>query len=568
TFYVAPVLNPDAHGSLFASPRYRRGGNTQPIDRDVDGLVAEDGYDDLNGDGVITWMRIPDPAGSWLPHPEEPRVMVRADPLKERAGAYRMVREGRDDDGDGKYNEDGSEGVEVDRNFAHAFEYGKPEAGPWPSFAPEAKGIMDFLLAHPNVALAVVYGPANNFLALPQSLGGGGDLGTQKFEVPPQAAEFMGLDPEQEYTLDEVWEVAKDLPFVQQNNISKEQIAQFLGAGPATKLEDADQKLLKHLADAYEERLEEAGIDVDRTAEQYRKGGFTPWLYYQYGVMALELDVWAVPKPEKEAEGEEGEQPLTVDRLEEMSADEFLSLGEETVAAFLQEIGAPDRFTASMVRERVESGQVTPEQMAGMIRQMGTAGGGGEKSAEDDDPETERERAVLAWIDENRPGMVAEWTSHTLPDGTEVEIGGRYPFAALAPPLEILEPAMEQHTETVLDLAGKLGRVEIVNVEVRDLGGGVWRIRGIATNRGFLPTHSRMAVRAEAKLPVRLRLDTGNDVELVTGYPTVSGDRLEGRETLEGEWLVRGKEGSSVTMEVVSDASGTDRETITLQEGV
>ncbi|MDX1632516.1 MAG: M14 family zinc carboxypeptidase, partial [Thermoanaerobaculia bacterium] len=100
TFYVAPVLNPDAHGSLFAEPRYRRGGNDQEVDRDVDGLVAEDGYDDLNGDGVITWMRIPDPAGSWLPHPEEPRVMVRADPLKERAGSYRLVREGRDDDGD------------------------------------------------------------------------------------------------------------------------------------------------------------------------------------------------------------------------------------------------------------------------------------------------------------------------------------------------------------------------------------------------------------------------------------------------------------------------------------
>ena len=320
TFYVAPVLDPDAHDALFAAVRAKRSGNAMTLDHDRDGFEAEDGFDDLNGDGRITRMRIADPAGGWLPHPEDPRVMIRADGTKGQAGAFRMVSEGRDDDGDGELNEDPATGVAPDMNFAHQFPYPDVDAGPWPSYAPETKAVMDFLLAHRNVALAVVYGPANNLLEKPRSLGGGsGDLGTQKFKLPKEAAEFLGFDPEGEYTIDEVWDVAKDLTFVVQNNITKDQLAQFLGAGPATKLADEDMAWLDRFAKDYTKRLEDAGLSKDRPAEQYGKGGFTPWLYYQYGVMALELDVWGVPKPEKpkdegkEDDGEADRRPARVD---------------------------------------------------------------------------------------------------------------------------------------------------------------------------------------------------------------------------------------------------------------
>jgi hypothetical protein len=201
TFYVAPALNPDAHDALFGTPRGRRNGNGQQLDHDVDGLAGEDGPDDLNGDGAITRMRIPDPAGGWLPDATDPRVLVKSDSMEQRPGAFRVVSEGKDDDRDGEYNEDSPDGVWPDRNFPHAFPY-SPEGGPWSSYAPETKALLDFLFERRNVALAVVYGPANNLLAAPQSLGGGGDLGTQKFKLPPQAARFIGFDPEQEYTID------------------------------------------------------------------------------------------------------------------------------------------------------------------------------------------------------------------------------------------------------------------------------------------------------------------------------------------------------------------------------
>ncbi len=570
TFYVAPVLDPDAHDALFASVHAKRSGNAMTLDHDRDGLEAEDGFDDLNGDGRITRMRIPDPAGGWLPHPEDPRVMVRADGSKGQAGAYRMETEGRDDDGDGELNEDPATGVAPDKNFAHQFPYPDADAGPWPSYAPETKAVMDFLLAHRNVALAVVYGPANNLLEKPRSLGGGsGDLGTQKFKLPKEAAQFLGFDPEGEYTIDEVWDVAKDLSFVIQNGITKDQLAQFLGAGPATKLADEDSAELDRFAKAYKKRLKDAGLSDDRPAEQYGKGGFTPWLYYQYGVMALELDVWGVPKAEKpkdEATSDDG--ALTVDRLASMSADDVVALGEEAIQKFLDDNGVPAQYNATMVIGALKGGQITPEKMAGMIRQMGggSAGGSGEKA--EDDPATKRAREVLAWVDANAPDAVTPWTAVTLPDGTEAEVGGLDPFIQVAPPYAVLEPALGVHTATVLDLAGQLAQVELLSVEAEDLGGGVARVRAVAGNRGTLPTHTKLDERMHTHLPVRLELVTGDGVELVTGHSAVTSERLEGSAgTVEGTWLVRARPGTTVTVRVTTDNAGSDQKTTTIGKG-
>ncbi|MES1211083.1 MAG: hypothetical protein ABUL63_01985, partial [Acidobacteriota bacterium] len=273
----------------------------------MDGLEGEDPADDLNGDGVITAMRIPDPAGGWLADTTDPRVLVKADSLEQRRGVYRLVTEGRDDDGDGELNEDGTDGLWPDRAFPHAFPYSTPEAGPWAGYAPETKAWMDFLLGRRNVALAVVYGPANNLLAAPESLGGGGDLGAMKFKVPTQAAVMLGFDPEQEYTIDEIWEVAQNHPFVRQNGITKEQLQQFLGAGAANKVDADDQASFDKIAESYKERLKKAGLSADRPGAQYGKGGLTPWLYYQYGALALELDVWGVPKAEAKSEAKSGD---------------------------------------------------------------------------------------------------------------------------------------------------------------------------------------------------------------------------------------------------------------------
>lgn len=564
TFHVAPVLNPDAHDGMFSTPRVRRRGNGQSIDYDRDGLVAEDDYEDLDGDGRITSLRVQDPAGGWQPHPDDPRVMVRGDSSRGWAAGWAVHDEGADSDGDGSWNEDPAEGTVVNMNFAHVFPYPDAKAGPWASYAPEAKAIMDWLLERKNLALAIVYGPANNLLETPRSLGGGGDLGTQTFTLTEEQASMIGLETDVEYSMDEIWEVARTIPFVQQNNISKEQVAQFLGAGPATKLEDADVELLGRHSTLYKEILESAGLPTDRPVQQYDRGGFTPWLYYHYGVPVYELDVWGIPKAEKASEEETR---LTVEGLENMSADEFVALDEAAIAAFLEEIGAPPQFTAGVVLDRVRSGQVTPKEMAGMIRQMGGGSAPPEKAAPgEDDAKTKRMREILVWVERNVPEAWAPWTPVTLPDGTKGEAGGLDPFILVAPPLEILEPAMAAHTKFIVELAGKLPRIGIRSVEVDPLGSGVYRVRAVASNQGEMATHSAMAKRSQSRLPVRMTLEPSRGVELIAGKRAVVSERLEPHTgLLEATWLLRTNDPRDVVIRLTSDGAGSDERTIRLE---
>ena len=91
----------------------------------------------------------------------------------------------------------------------------------------------------------------------------------------------------------------------------------------------------------------------------------------------------------------------------------------------------------------------------------------------------------------------------------------------------------------------------------------------VVGNRGFFPTHTAMARRAQSHLPVRLELTLGDRAELVTGTLRFSADRLEGHTgTLAGEWLVRttGRR-AEVTVEAFSDNAGGDRRTLVLGGG-
>lgn len=77
-----------------------------------------------------------------------------------------------------------------------------------------------------------------------------------------------------------------------------------------------------------------------------------------------------------------------------------------------------------------------------------------------------------------------------------------------------------------------------------------------------------MAQRARTHLPVRLELVTGDGVELLTGYPGVTAERLEGSTgTLEGTWLVRAAPGATIAVRVLSDHAGRDEATTTLRKG-
>lgn len=164
TFYVLPIVSPAALANSFAAPRSERPSNNRPWDDDRDGAIDEDPPEDLNGDGVISQMRVEDPAGEYLPHPREPRLMRRASKKRGEVGRYRLLTEGIDNDGDGAWNEDGPGGVELNRNFPFEYPYFQPGAGPHQVSEPECRALADFVYAHPNIFLIYTLGPQGNLV--------------------------------------------------------------------------------------------------------------------------------------------------------------------------------------------------------------------------------------------------------------------------------------------------------------------------------------------------------------------------------------------------------------------
>ncbi len=162
TFYVVPRANPDAAEAAFSGVLHDRLGNDTPYDADRDGRVDEDGPNDLNGDGLITMMRVEDPAGTWIADSADPVLMRRADVLRGERGRYRVYTEGRDVDKDGEFNEDGVGGTDINSNFPNVYEYFGENAGSWPLSAPEAWGIAELFQTHQNIAAAYVLGPQDN----------------------------------------------------------------------------------------------------------------------------------------------------------------------------------------------------------------------------------------------------------------------------------------------------------------------------------------------------------------------------------------------------------------------
>ena len=162
TFYVFPNMSPDATEQYFAALKYERSGNARATDDDRDGSNGEDPFEDLNGDGMITMMRISDATGDWITHPADDRVMIKANKGKGEKGAYKYLTEGRDNDQDGKFNEDGAGGIHFNKSMTYQFPYFTPGAGEHPVSEKENRALLDLLYTKWNVYGIFTFGPGNN----------------------------------------------------------------------------------------------------------------------------------------------------------------------------------------------------------------------------------------------------------------------------------------------------------------------------------------------------------------------------------------------------------------------
>ena len=158
--YLVPRLNPDgAELAMADRPRHIRS-STRPYPWDevpVDGLTIQD----VDGDGRMLTMRVPDPHGTYKKCAQDPRLMVPREPGELGGEYYRLIPEGLLTQYDGvtiQVNRD-REGLDLNRNFPAYWrqEFEQIGAGPYPTSEPEVRAMVDFIVKHPNIGAAVSF---------------------------------------------------------------------------------------------------------------------------------------------------------------------------------------------------------------------------------------------------------------------------------------------------------------------------------------------------------------------------------------------------------------------------
>ncbi len=554
TWYIVPMLNPDAFLHYFNKPLQRDTRNAKPHNDDMDDRVDEDGFNDLDGNGIITQMRVVDPLGEWIPIPGEPRLMKRADGNKGEVGIYKLYTEGVDDDGDGKYNEDGPGGVNIGITFPHLYKPNTATGGAWPGSENETFEMMKFVYEHPEIAMTFAFGSTNFCMVAPR----GGRKGTadmDNIKIPERYATMFNADPDKSYSMEEIMEMVRPM-MPAGMEVSESMIASFLGLGAVVNPLREDLAFYNELNEKYKEFLKEKDAEPKRLAPQSAKdGSFELWSYYNLGVPSFSMDLWTLPEVKKE---KTDDSELTIEKLESMSNDEFVALGEEKITAFLKESGAPPQYNGAMVINMVKSGQLSTKQMAGMMKQMG--GGAAEKDVEGADP---KEKTLLAFSDESLNGKgFVDWKEFDHPTLGKVEIGGAVPYVDNTPPESMIDSLLTLQVPWVFTLVKKLPELKIVKTETKSAGSGVHELTAWIRNSSYLPFPTAMGGRNQQPAPAILVVK--GDVTFLSGKPRTTIGNLEGNKSVKLSWIIQAERPVDITLTIESKNVWGDQKQINI----
>ncbi len=167
TVYILPRMNPDGAELYWSFPGYELPWKPHPDAPDQGGLNVREIGQDLNGDGLITMMRVRDPEGTLIPDPDEPRLMRNANRAQAERGMYRVYLEGIELENVDAYVPMGSDGVNLNRNFPHEYLYYQPHVGPHQVSEVETRALADFMFEQVNIAAVLTFSLYDNLRSLP-----------------------------------------------------------------------------------------------------------------------------------------------------------------------------------------------------------------------------------------------------------------------------------------------------------------------------------------------------------------------------------------------------------------
>jgi hypothetical protein len=550
-WFIVPIGNPDGYSTFFQQPLDDRFVNGRQFDADKDGEFDEDGAEDLNGDGYITQIRQQHPEGSWIAVEGNPLLMKRAENEKGEQGEYRLFGEGVDRDEDGDLNEDGPGGINPGHNFPHRFEHYTTTDGLWAASEVESRAILSFAFDHPEIAMVLVFGRQNTLNEMPQS-SRKMEAAEDKYKVPERWANRFGLDSDKEYPIKDLLEMARDLTGYKE--LTEDMLLQWLGVGAAVNPDKNDLSYMEEISERYGEFIEKIGLDHKRLdPPDFPPGSVNEWAYYQFGVPTFSLDFWTLPEPEKK---ESDEQVMfTPEEIEQMSTEEFLALGRDTIAEFLVSSGAPAQYSPEMVMQALKGGMFDTKQIAKFMREF-------EKKEETGGADEED----VALYEYDSTAFIP-WEAYDHPTLGRIEIGGMVPWRNLAPPHAEIDSLIDKQLPFVRELVQLLPRAVIEKVEVEPASDGVWRVESWVVNHGFLPYPTYQGRRCQRPAPLVLTISVDDD-KLLEGERRMVLGLLPGSGGSEKvDWLIAGAAGRSLTLELSTPSIGTFTRTITLRGG-
>jgi murein tripeptide amidase MpaA len=171
TIYLVPRINPDgAELAMSDSPQFVRSGiRPYPYQEKDEGIHQSD----IDGDGRVLQMRIEDPNGDWKISALDPRLMEKRSPIEFGGKYYRILPEGLAEKFDGFKIKAAKPlaGLDFNRNFPFSWrtEGEQSGAGPYPGSEPEIKALIDFIIDHPNINIAITFHTSSRVILRPYS---------------------------------------------------------------------------------------------------------------------------------------------------------------------------------------------------------------------------------------------------------------------------------------------------------------------------------------------------------------------------------------------------------------
>lgn len=508
TIYVVPQMCPIGSHTPSSVPRRMRATAPGQSDSDRDGLTGEDLADDLDGDGILRQVRVHDPDGTLALAPSTSGLLYEALAVEDEVGAWRLLTEGRDDDGDENWNEEEDGGVWLAQNFPHGYEWFARGRGQHQVSERETRVLGDFLAAHPEVGSVLIYGFEDNLLTpLPKG----------KTSNPSLRGSGYGRTPVTEPN-------EADLPWLRQLS---ERYRKVLGVPEkATRI--------GHSADQV--RAENTLLLPDPT--EAAKGGLAAYVYYHRGRLALATPAWTPA-----LQGAWNDEAKKAKEAAERSAD--------TSEAPAEKDGDGDAEGESVTTAAESLSDDAPSAAARGI----------EDPVEKLDESIVSEEAFIAWLLEREDSAWKPWAPIEHPDfpGREAYVGGYAPGARINPPVSEIDSLAVTHQQFLLEVLDLLPRVRLRSVEFTSVGKDVYELSFAVENTGWLPDVLAQGVFSGVVRPTRFELELPAGAEVLGDAARGRLDPIEGRGgAVEETVLLRAPGSGAVTVRIVSEFAGRD----------